>query len=329
MNPSIRIQRLVAIFSVILFVGKLWAWNLTHSVAILTDALESTVNVITGFIGWYSVILASKPRDANHPYGHGKVEFISAAIEGALIFIAGLMIVYQVIYVYFHPLAMQKLDIGILLTLATGVFNYFLGIYALRVGKKERSVTVVAAATHLKSDAYSTFAIIAGLVVVAFTGWEWLDKIIALVFAGVIIVTGYKVLRKSLAGIMDEADINLLKEVIQILNVNRMPQWIDLHNMRVIQYGQVLHIDTHVTLPWYWTVEQAATEIHVLENLVRKKFADKVEFFIHIDNCMPFSCKICNIQTCSVRKHPFINVQDWTLDNILANEQHGKQLIDA
>lgn len=329
MNPSIRIQRLVAICSVILFVGKLWAWNLTHSVAILTDALESTVNVITGFIGWYSIILASKPRDANHPYGHGKIEFISAAIEGALIFIAGLMIIYQVIFTYLHPIAMQKLDIGILLTLATGVFNYFLGVYAIRVGKKERSITVEAAATHLKSDAYSTFAIIAGLIVVAFTGWEWLDKVIALVFAGVIIVTGYKVIRKSLAGIMDEADINLLKEVIHILNVNRAPQWIDLHNMRVIQYGQVLHVDTHVTLPWYWTVEQAAAEIHTLENLVRKEFADKVEFFIHIDNCMPFSCKICNIEDCTVRKHPFVYTQEWTLDNILTNEQHGKRPINA
>jgi cation diffusion facilitator family transporter len=326
MNASIRIQRLVAVFSVILFVGKLWAWFLTHSVAILTDALESIVNVITGIIGLYSVSLAAKPRDANHPYGHGKAEFISAAVEGALILIAGLMIIYQVVYVWFHPIPMQKLDVGISITLVTGILNFFLGAYALRIGRQEKSMTVEAAATHLKSDAYSTFAIVAGLTIVHFTGWHWMDSAIALVFGVVIIVTGYKVLRKSLAGIMDEADLALLKEVIDILKADRRPQWIDLHNMRAIQYGQVLHLDVHLTLPWYWTVKQADREIHELERLIAEHFQGKVELFIHIDSCMPFSCQICNVQPCAERQAPFAGQLEWTLENILANEKHGKNL---
>jgi len=325
MTAAIRIQRLVALFSVVLFLGKLVAWYLTHSVAILTDALESTVNVITGFIGWYSVSLAARPRDANHPYGHGKAEFISAAVEGALIFIAGLIIVYQVIYVYFHPLPVQRLDTGIIITLVTGLLNYGMGRYAMRVARNERSMTVEAAATHLSSDAWSTFAIIAGLIVVAFTGWDWLDKLIALVFAVVIMVAGYRVLRKSLGGIMDEADTALLNSVIDILAQHRRPQWVDLHNMRAIQYGEVLHIDVHLTLPWYWNVQQAAKEIHELESLVRNKFGGKVECFIHIDDCKPFACRLCAVDPCGARQHAFEGQLPWTPGNILANEQHGKR----
>lgn len=329
MTAAVRIQRLIALFSVLLFLGKLVAWYLTHSVAILTDALESTVNVITGFIGWYSVSLAARPRDANHPYGHGKAEFISAAVEGALIFIAGLIIVYQVVYVYFHPLPVQRLDTGIIITLVTGLLNFGLGRYAMRIAHRERSMTVEAAATHLSSDAWSTFAIIAGLIIVAFTGWDWLDKLIALVFAAVIMVSGYRVLRKSLGGIMDEADTALLNSVIEIVSQHRRPQWVDLHNMRVIRYGDVLHIDLHLTLPWYWNVRQAAEEIHELESLVREQSGGKVECFIHIDDCKPFACRICTVDPCSERQYPFEQQWLWVPDTILANEQHGKRIPDV
>jgi cation diffusion facilitator family transporter len=324
MKSAIRIQKYIALFSVLLFAGKLWAWYLTHSVAILTDALESTVNVITGFIGWYSISLAAKPRDANHPYGHGKAEFISAAVEGALIALAGLMILYPVVYTFFHPVVLNKLDVGIIITLITGVLNFLFGWYALGVARQQRSMTVEAAATHLKSDAYSTFAIVAGLILLHFTGWAWMDQLIAAIFGLVIIVTGYKVLRKSLAGIMDEANEQLLKDVLNILNEKRSAEWIDLHNMRTIQYGQVLHIDTHLTLPWYYNVLQAEKEIHQLENMINNEFKGKVECFIHIDACKDFSCSICTMAQCAERKHSLTNKLAWNFENVLTNRQHGK-----
>lgn len=168
----IRLQRYIAILSVALFFMKIWAWYLTNSVTILTDALESTVNVIAGFIGLYSVILSAKPRDINHPYGHSKIEFISAAIEGSLIFIAGLMIIYEAVDQLIHPQPLHKLDIGIYLTGATGIINFFVGSYAVQTGKKHHSVTVESAGKHLRSDAYSTFAIVIGLALVLFTGWR-------------------------------------------------------------------------------------------------------------------------------------------------------------
>jgi len=325
----IRIQRLIAFASVVLFIAKLWAYYLTHSVTILTDALESTVNVIAGFVGLYSVILASRPRDLNHPYGHGKVEFISAAIEGSLISIAGLMIIYEAIDQLLHPRPLHKLSVGIIITVITGVLNLALGAYAVTIGKKNRSMTVEAAGKHLLTDAYSTFAIIAGLALLLITKWRWLDSAVAMLFAVIIIVTGYKVLRRSLAGIMDEANEQLLKEMIAALQQYRQPQWIDLHNLRVIQYGEVLHVDTHMTLPWYYQVKEAETEIHALEDLIRSQFGDKIELFIHIDACMPYSCRLCALEICPVRQASFTGQIPWDEHNVWANEKHGKLTVDA
>ncbi|MCC6186373.1 MAG: cation transporter [Chitinophagaceae bacterium] len=320
MNSTIRIQRLIAIFSVVLFLGKLWAWYLTHSVAILTDALESTVNVITGFIGLYSVSLAARPRDKNHPYGHGKAEYVSASVEGALILIAGLMIIYQVVNVFFHPVPINKLDVGIIITAITGVLNFVFGVYALRIAKQNHSITVEAAATHLKSDAYSTFAIVAGLVVLHFTGWQWIDQLIALIFGFVIMITGYRVLRKSLGGIMDEVDEQLLHDVLKVLNKKRNAYWIDLHNMRSIQYGDVLHIDGHLTLPWYFTVEEAGVEVAKLEDTVRNEFRGKVECFIHIDASAKVPCSLCTDVNCTNRSHLRRASTDWTLENVISDK---------
>lgn len=320
----VRIQRYIAILSVFLFFGKLLAWYLTHSVSILTDALESTVNVITGFIGLYSVLLAAKPRDTNHPYGHGKAEFISAAVEGSLIMVAGLFIIYEAIAQLLEPKPLHQLNTGIIITLCAGIVNFLFGRYAVSIGKRHRSITVEAAGKHLLSDAYSTLAIVIGLTIVVVTRLQWIDSTVALVFSSIIIVSGYKVLRRSLAGIMDEADEALLKEVIDVLQQNRHQQWIDLHNLRVIQYGDVLHVDAHLTLPWYYRVADAEKEIHGLEDLIKHHFGDKVELFIHIDACMPYSCKLCALDNCPVRQQAFQKQIVWTTDNVWADEKHGK-----
>ncbi|WP_276134138.1 cation diffusion facilitator family transporter [Polluticoccus soli] len=321
---TIRLQRYIAILSVVLFLAKLLAWYLTNSVTILTDALESTVNVIAGFIGLYSVTLAAKPRDMDHPYGHGKIEFVSAAVEGSLIFIAGLMIIYQAIGQMIHPKPLQKLDIGIYLTAATGVVNFLVGTYAVSVGKQNRSLTVEAAGNHLRTDAYSTLGIVIGLALLLFTGWQWLDSAVAVGFAIMILVTGYRLMRRSMAGIMDEADSALLQQVVKVMQENRKAQWIDLHNLRVILYGDVMHIDAHMTLPWYHQVTDAEREIHAVEELIQTTFGNRVEVFIHIDACMPYQCKLCAVPECPHRHHGLEKPLVWTVDNVLVDSKHGK-----
>lgn len=321
----IRLQRNIAVLSVILFIGKLWAWYLTHSVTVLTDALESTVNVIAGFIGLYSIILAAKPRDFDHPYGHSKAEFVSSAVEGSLIFIAGLMIVYEAIDQLLQPKPLHQLDMGIYITGATGVLNFLVGTYAVKVGKKQRSLIVESAGKHLRVDAYSTFAIVIGLALIIITKLQWLDSAVALAFSVIIMVTGYKLVRRSMSGIMDEADEKLLQDVISFLQQNRKADWVDLHNLRVMQYGDMLHIDAHMTLPWYYKVQEADAEIHVLESMIKQRFENKVEVFIHIDACQPYQCKLCGLQNCPERKAPFAQQHEWKLANVWHDSKHGKE----
>ncbi|MBN8671869.1 MAG: cation transporter [Chitinophagales bacterium] len=321
----IRIQRYIAILSVVLFLGKLWAWYLTHSVTVLTDALESTVNVIAGFIGLYSIILSAKPRDIDHPYGHGKAEFISSAVEGSLIFIAGLMIIYEAIDQLIHPKPLHKLDVGIYIVAATGILNFFIGTYAVAQGKKMRSLILESAGKHLRVDAYSTFAIVAGLALIMFTKVQWLDSAVAMLIAIIILVTGYKLVRRSLSGIMDETDMQLLNDVIAYLQTNRRAQWIDLHNLRVMQYGDVMHLDAHMTLPWFYTVKDADAEIHVLEEMIKQHFDNKVEVFVHIDACQPYQCKLCAVADCLHRQAPFIAQHEWNRENVWYDSKHGKE----
>lgn len=315
-------QQWVVAIGVLLFSLKLIAYYLTQSVAVLTDALESTVNVMAGFIGLYSLYIAAKPRDEDHPYGHGKAEFLSAAVEGALVFMAGLIIIYEAIMAFIHPNPIQKLDKGIILIGITALVNFIVGYISVYKGKKNQSMALIASGKHLMSDTYSTTGIIVGLLLIRYTGLVWLDGAVSLLFAGIILYTGYRILRSSIAGIMDEADMDLLNRMVHSLNANRRTNWIDLHNLRVIKYGGLLHVDCHLTVPWYLNVNEAHEEIDALTSLIRHEFGESVEFFVHSDGCLDFSCAICQKEDCPVRKHPFTERIEWTLHNIVQNKKH-------
>jgi cation diffusion facilitator family transporter len=322
-KQNFRIQQWIVLVAVLLFAVKIVAWYITQSVAILTDALESTVNVIAGFIGLYSLYVAAKPKDEDHPYGHGKAEFVSAAVEGTLILVAGFVIIYEAINNFIHPHQIQKLDYGIFLVAATAAINFLVGYFSEKKGKKNNSLALMASGKHLQTDTWSTIGIIIGLGLIILTGQKWLDGVVAIIFSFIIIYTGYKILRSSLAGIMDEIDKELLSKLVLVLNNNRRHNWIDLHNLRVIKYGGQLHIDCHMTLPWYLNMHEAHTEIDALTDLIRKEFGDSIEFFVHTDGCLEFSCRICSKQDCAARKHPFEKRIDWTLSNIISNRKHG------
>ena len=321
-QQNLRVQKWVAIISVVLLVVKFVAYYTTHAVSILTDALESIVNVVAGFIGLYSLYVASKPRDSDHPYGHGKAEFLSAAVEGTLIGTAGAIILYKAILSLIHPVELQRIDYGIWLVASTALINFILGYYCVRVGKSNSSLALVASGKHLQSDTVSTLGIIVGLLLLYFTGYKWIDSAVAMLFALFIIYTGYQILRRSIAGIMDEADGKLLARMVAVLQKNRQENWIDLHNLRVIKYGSVLHVDSHLTVPWYLNVHEAHAEIDELAALIRKEFGESLELFVHSDGCLPFQCKICSKSNCNVRQHTFVARIEWTLENSSQNKKH-------
>jgi cation diffusion facilitator family transporter len=322
-QQNLDVQKWVAVISLLLLGVKFFAYYSTHSVSILTDALESIVNVAAGFIGLYSLYIASKPRDTDHPYGHGKAEFLSAAIEGTMIGAAGAIIIYKAIQHLVNPVELHQIDYGILLVAITALINFIVGWYCLKTGRKNNSAALIASGKHLQTDTWSTFGIITGLMLLYLTGRQWIDSIVALVFGLYIIYTGYSIVRSSIAGIMDEADSKLLGRMVEVLNNNRKENWVDLHNLRVIKYGSVLHLDCHLTVPWYLNIHEAHREIDVLAELIRQEFGESLELFVHSDGCLPFQCQICDKADCTERKNKFVQKIDWTLENISRNKKHG------
>ncbi|WP_114783077.1 cation diffusion facilitator family transporter [Botryobacter ruber] len=322
-SESVRFQMFVVLVGILLLLGKFIAFFLTNSNAILTDALESIINVVAGGFSLYSLILSARPKDENHPYGHGKIEFIASSLEGSLIVVAGGIIIIKSIYNFFQPVVLEKLDYGILIVAVSGAVNYVVGYITEKKGSENQSIVLEAGGKHLKSDAYSTVGILVGLVLILLTGLTWLDNVVAILFGGIICYTGVKIIRSSVAGIMDEADYELLKRIVQVLNENRRANWIDIHNLRVIKYGSTLHIDCHLTVPWYLNVQEAHDEVEEVGRLVREKIDPGIELFIHTDPCIKLSCTICDKDGCQARETPFQQRLEWELEKVIADKKHG------
>lgn len=295
---------------------------MTHALSVLSDTLESVVNIIATLVGSYSMYIASKPKDKDHPYGHGKAEFISSAFQGSLIIGVGCLILYQSIQSYFNPGTLHNLGNGFWLLIIIATINITTALFVMHMGKKNNSSTLKTSGKLFLIDFFTTFSVAAGLLILIVTGIQKVDAIIAALLGVWVLYDGYKILRTSLAGIMDEADMALLENVIEELDANRNNNWIDLHNLRVIKYGPLLHIDCHLTMPWYLNVHEAHRVMDQFTDLIKSKFGDSVEFFIHIDGCMPFSCAICTLDQCEKRQTPFKQKLKWTMENVLTNTKH-------
>ena len=321
-KDKLAFQKLIAVFGVILFIGKIIAWKLTNSDAVFSDAMESIVNVISAFMGLYSLYLAAKPKDEDHPYGHGKVEFVTAGIEGALIAIAGIMIIYEGTNSLVTGKILNKIDWGIWIIAATAIVNYLLGYISIKKGESENSLVLIASGKHLQSDTITTLGVVISLIIVYFTKIFWIDSVVALIFGAYIIVVGYKIVRKSLSGIMDEQDPDLLNQIIKVLEDNRRIEWIDVHNMKIQQFGANLHIDAHITLPWYYSLREAHNEMEKMILLLAQNTKRSVEFNFHMDDCKTISCPLCQIADCPVRERKFVKRVKWTPENVTCVDKH-------
>ena len=322
-KTNFAFQRNVAIVGILLFVGKLIAWHLTNSDAVFSDAMESIVNIIAAFMGLYSLYLAAKPKDLDHPYGHGKVEFVTSGIEGALIIFAGVIIIVQSVDSLLHGNVPKKLDWGILIVALTAAINYLMGHISIKKGIKQNSLVLQSSGKHLQSDTLTTLGVVISLVLIYFTKIYWIDAAVALIFGGYIMFIGYKIIRKALSGIMDEADLEMLSRLAKFLNENRKPEWIDIHNMRIQQHGSGLHIDAHLTLPWYFELRKAHEEMEKAYKLIGENTDRSIEFNFHLDDCKTFSCEICQLSECPVRQKPFVKKIEWNEKNISQVQKHS------
>ncbi|MGZ3778910.1 MAG: cation diffusion facilitator family transporter [Mucilaginibacter sp.] len=321
MKEHKRIILISLVTGTILMMAKFGAYFITSSNFVLTDATESIVNILASSFAFFSIYLSSQPRDENHPYGHGKVEFFSVFIEGALIGLAGVVIIFKSAYNVFYPHEIGNLVSGAIIIGATGAINGSLGYYMVARGKKLRSITIEADGKHLLTDMVTSFGLVVGLLLIHFTRIIVLDSVLSIAVGIYIVYTGYKLLRKSVSGLMDEADFSIVTEVIAVLNDKRRDAWIDIHNFRAQKYGDELHIDCHLTLPNYFDLNQVHMEVKLVDQLINNEVT-RTELFIHTDPCVPQCCYYCSMPNCPIRSEPKTEDITWTLDKVIRNKKH-------
>ena len=320
-------QKIVAAVGFALMVLKFLAVYLTGSMAILTDALESIVNVVAAFIGLYALYLSAQPADKSHPFGHGKVENISALIEGSMILIAGLIIICESIRSLLNPGEIRQLDIGLVIVAAAALVNYVVGRAAISKGKRTRSPALVASGRHLCSDTYSSVGILLGLFVVYIAigmGYDaaWLDSSIAIIFGVIIGYTGIKVVKRSMDDAMDRTDEELLKDITVIINEYRHNDWIDIYRLRIIKYGHNLFVDMHLVLPKELSIEDTYDEECELGEALRSRYGDAVELSITPSPCSEMFCRFCD-RTCPHRAEDFEKYLKWTSESLISKYRHN------
>ena len=315
-------QIFVLVVGSIIAIVKFLVYFNTGSNSVLSDALESIVNILAGSFTLYSLYLSSLPADQRHPYGHGKIEFIAAGFEGGLLFLAGIFTVYKIVFSYYFGISIQIHKKDVLIIFVLGFINYLLGAWSAHQGKKTNSPALISSAAHLKSDGYTSLGIFIGLVFVYFFKYKWIDSLIGLSVSVILIYQGFVIVKNSILEIIDTADIDILKEVINYLQENRKTNWIDIHNLRIIKYGSNFHIDAHVTFPWYFNNRQVHNEMYQIHKMMEGHFNKEVELFIHPDPCEPMSCSICTIHDCKERTSVFKQKEIWNIENVLKNEKH-------
>lgn len=328
LNEKKRAAWLSLTIGITLFAAKTSAYLLTGSSAIFSDAAESIVHVAATSMVLYSIYLSSRPPDESHLYGHGNIEFFSAGIEGLLIIIAAFTIIYYSMEDLLHGVQIKSLDIGTLIIAAAGFVNLFLGLYLLKKGKKTNSITLTADGKHVLTDAYTSIGVVIGLVLVMLTGFHMLDPLIAILVALNILNTGFKLLRESIGGLMNETDKQTLKTIGDTLRNIRKEYWIDIHHLRFWKSGDTVMIDFHLILPYYLTVKES----HLEENYIEKELLEVLQncsVRIHMDYCDENVCKFCISKKCEVREEQHSINYNWSVNLMIGDPiyiSHGKML---
>jgi cation diffusion facilitator family transporter len=274
---------LLSILAAILTIGlKTVAYFLTDSVGLLSDALESGINLLAALTAYWSLWYASFPADETHTYGHEKIEFFSSGLEGVLILIAGIGIAYFSIRRLITPTPLESLGIGTILALVASGINFFVAIILLRVGRKQHSIVLEADGKHLMTDVLTSVGVVLGLGLVALTGWEILDPIIALLIGCNILWTGYDLIRRSFDGLMDSAlsleDQQLIRSTIR----DHLPPGTTFHALRTRRAGTRQFADWHLLVPGVMSVTDAHHLGEKIERAVQEK-CPRLEMTIHIE----------------------------------------------
>jgi cation diffusion facilitator family transporter len=323
------IVALIAGFLILLL--KLAAYYISNSMALKSDALESLVNLLAGSFATFSVLYARKPADTDHPYGHGKIEYVSSFFEGGLILLAAILISYEAVENLIRGMELKELGLGLLVNFAAGVTNGILGLWLIRAGKKKRSAAIEADGHHLLTDFITTSGIAAGLLAVHFTGISWLDPAIALVFGIWLGFTGGRVLFRAILSLMDTEDPEGLKHLLAAMNSVDDPDVLAVHALRTRHSGDYVHVDVHLVLPEIYDIGRANEIVHAFEQRVLAKANLRGEFHSHADPCKGEYCFCCHVEPCPIRKEPRTGKRpDFLLETATAwPHGHMRRMLDV
>ena len=248
---------------------KLAAWLVTGSVGLLSDALESLVNIAAAIVAIIALRAASRPPDRRHQFGHGKAEYFSALVEGGMICVAATLIIFSAVERLRDPQPLEEIGLGLIIAIAASVLNAIVAVILLRVGRKQNSMALVADAHHLFTDLWTTGGVVVGVLVVGFTGWNVLDPLIAIAVAINIIIVGARLLRSSTSSLMDQALPS--KDVAQITGIisNFTGDQITVHGLQTRRAGRQAFISMHVLVPGDWEVMTGHDICHLLEETIQ------------------------------------------------------------
>lgn len=257
---------------------KTTAYLITDSVGLLSDAIESVVNLLAAIMALTMLTIAARPPDKSHTYGHGKAEYFSSNTEGVLIIVAALSIVATAVNRLLHPQPIQDIGIGVVISSAASVLNLVVAQILFKVGKEKGSITLEADAHHLMTDVWTSVGVLTGVAAVALTGWYILDPLIALAVALNIIYTGIKLVRRSVDGLMDASlSAEEMEHIHAVLDRYR-EQKINFHALRTRQAGARHFISMHVLVPGEWSVHDAHHIAENIENDIREAVQNSVVF---------------------------------------------------
>lgn len=245
------------------------AWWLTGSVGLLSDAMESFVNLAGALMALAMLTLAAVPADETHAHGHGKAEYFSSAFEGFLILVAALSIAYAAIDRLLHPQALEAIGVGLAVSVIASFINLATARTLMTVGRQHRSITLEADAHHLMTDVWTSVGVILGVGLVWMSGWLWLDPVIALLVAANIVWTGWQLLRRSAAGLMDVSIPDEQCSAIEAVLENYRAQGLNFHALRTRQAGMRAFVTLHVMVPGAWTVQQGHDWLERIERDIR------------------------------------------------------------
>ncbi|MCT1617871.1 cation diffusion facilitator family transporter [Janibacter hoylei] len=261
---------------------KTGAWWVTGSVGLLADAAESIVNLVAAVAALVALRVAARAADDNHHFGHSKAEYFSAAIEGAMIFVAASFIIWQSIGRLLDPQPVERAGVGLAISVVASVVNGAVAWVLLRAGRRHRSITLRADGQHLLTDVWTSVGVVVGVLLVVLTGLDWLDPIVALLVGANIIWTGWRLVSESGRGLMDEAlDPQVNARIADALARHRTDE-VDIHGLRTRGAGHLSFADMHVLVPGAWSVRRAHDTVEEIEHALAEEF-DDLTVTIHIE----------------------------------------------